>query len=100
MQENQSKKLWSPADLFFLSDALKRGMKPNEVAGFLGRAACEVVAKPSQTPPLGEKKTVNIMSLGSDDESPVCRFTNIFSVPCITTLPKENVDGEDKALED
>jgi hypothetical protein len=28
MQEKQSKEPWSPADLFFLSDALRRGMKP------------------------------------------------------------------------
>ena len=45
MQEKQSKEPWSLADLFFLSDALKRGMKPKEAAGFLGRAAREVVAK-------------------------------------------------------
>jgi hypothetical protein len=28
---------WSPSDLFFLKDALKRGMTHAEVAGFLSR---------------------------------------------------------------
>jgi hypothetical protein len=44
MHENQSKP-WCPADLFFLSDALRRGMKPEAVAGFLGRTESEVIAK-------------------------------------------------------
>ena len=36
---------WSKADLFFLKDALQRGMRIEEVAAFLGRAAREVRAK-------------------------------------------------------
>ena len=43
--QSQSQEPWCLADLFFLRDALKRGMKPNDVAGFLGRAAWEVLAK-------------------------------------------------------
>jgi hypothetical protein len=45
MYENQSKEPWCPADVFFLSDALKRGMKPEAVAGFLGKTESEVIAK-------------------------------------------------------
>ena len=45
MRDNQSAEPWCPADLFFLKNTLKRGMKPEEVAGFLGRAPREVVAK-------------------------------------------------------
>jgi hypothetical protein len=36
---------WLPADVFFLEDALRRGMSAEEVAGFLGRPADEVQAK-------------------------------------------------------
>jgi hypothetical protein len=36
---------WTKADLFFLEDALRRGMSSQEVAGFLGRTAGEVRAK-------------------------------------------------------
>jgi hypothetical protein len=43
--QNPSKEPWCLADLFFLRDTLRRGMKPNEVAAFLGRAASEVMAK-------------------------------------------------------
>lgn len=45
MHENQSVHPWSNADLFFLRDTLNRGMKPEEVAGFLGRTMGEVTAK-------------------------------------------------------
>jgi hypothetical protein len=36
---------WSKADVFFLEDALRRGMSPKEIAGFLRRTADEVQAK-------------------------------------------------------
>jgi hypothetical protein len=36
---------WSKADVFFLEDALRRGMSAEQVARFLGRRADEVQAK-------------------------------------------------------
>ena len=36
---------WCAADLFFLRDALRRGMQPEEVAGFLGTSVSEVIAR-------------------------------------------------------
>jgi hypothetical protein len=36
---------WSSADLFFLEDALRRGMSAEQVAGFMRRPADEVQAK-------------------------------------------------------
>jgi hypothetical protein len=39
---------WSPSDLFFLKDALKRGMAFTEVAGFLCRDEDEVRKKAKQ----------------------------------------------------
>jgi hypothetical protein len=36
---------WSKADLFFLDNALRRGMSAENVAGFLGRPADEVREK-------------------------------------------------------
>jgi hypothetical protein len=39
---------WSPSDLFFLKDALKRGMTYAEVAGFLCRDEDEVRKKAGQ----------------------------------------------------
>jgi hypothetical protein len=37
--------LWDTADLFFLSDTLRRGMPLCRVAGFLSRSESEVRAK-------------------------------------------------------
>jgi hypothetical protein len=48
MYENHSKEPWCPADLFFLGNTLKRGMTPEEVAGFLGRTESEVIAKANE----------------------------------------------------
>ena len=45
MQPLHDQGSWSPADLFFLRHALKRGMEPEAVAGFLGRTESEVIAK-------------------------------------------------------
>ena len=46
MDENHSEESWGPADLFFLGNTLRRGsMKPEDVAGFSGRAVREVMAK-------------------------------------------------------
>jgi hypothetical protein len=39
---------WSPPDLFFLRDALERGMTPAEAAGFLSRDEDEVRKKAKQ----------------------------------------------------
>jgi hypothetical protein len=39
---------WSPSDLLFLKDALRRGMTYAEVAGFLSRGAAEVRKKAKQ----------------------------------------------------
>jgi hypothetical protein len=39
---------WSPWDLFFLRDALERGMTCAEVAGFLSRGEAEVRKKAKQ----------------------------------------------------
>jgi hypothetical protein len=39
---------WSPSDLFFLKDALARGMTYVEVAGFLSRGQAEVRKKAKQ----------------------------------------------------
>ena len=39
---------WSPSDLLFLQDALKRGMTHAEVAGFLSRDEDEVREKAKQ----------------------------------------------------
>ena len=39
---------WSKADLFFLDDALRRGMSAENVAGFLGRPEVEVREKAQQ----------------------------------------------------
>jgi hypothetical protein len=39
---------WSPSDLFFLKDALKRGMTFVEVAGFLSKGEDEVRKKAKQ----------------------------------------------------
>ena len=36
---------WNSADLFFLSNALRRGMPVDRVAGFLNRAPAEVRVK-------------------------------------------------------
>ena len=36
---------WTSADLFFLSDTLRRGMPVDRVAGFLNRSPAEVRAK-------------------------------------------------------
>lgn len=36
---------WDSADLFFLSDTLRRGMPVGRVAGFLNRSTSEVRAK-------------------------------------------------------
>ena len=36
---------WVRGDVFFLEDALRRGMSVEEVSGFLGRAVGEVRAK-------------------------------------------------------
>ena len=36
---------WCAADMFFLRDALERGMPPEEVAGFLGISVSEVIVK-------------------------------------------------------
>ena len=36
---------WGSADLFFLSDTLRRGMPVGRVAGFLNRSTSEVRAK-------------------------------------------------------
>ena len=36
---------WCTADVFFLSDAVRRGMPLEEVAGFLGRSMEEVIEK-------------------------------------------------------
>ena len=45
-ENNHSKEPWGPADLFFLGNTLRRGnMTPEDVAGFLGRAVSEVMAK-------------------------------------------------------
>jgi hypothetical protein len=46
---NQSRdEWWPPSDLFFLQDALLRGMTLAEVAGFLSRAEDEVRNKAKQ----------------------------------------------------
>jgi hypothetical protein len=46
---NQSRdEWWSPSDLFFLKDALGRGMSCAEVAGFLCRDEDEVRKKAEQ----------------------------------------------------
>jgi hypothetical protein len=46
---NQSRdEWWSPSDLFFLKDALGRGMSCAEVAGFLSRGETEVRKKAKQ----------------------------------------------------
>jgi hypothetical protein len=45
MDEHPYKHPWCPADVFFLRDALRRGMKPTDVAGFLGKTGSEVEAK-------------------------------------------------------
>jgi hypothetical protein len=43
---NQSRdEWWPPSDLFFLQDALLRGMTLAEVAGFLSRAEMRCVIK-------------------------------------------------------
>ena len=53
MDENHSKEPWGPADLFFLGATLRRGnMTPEDVAGFLGRAVSEVMAKAKVILPL------------------------------------------------
>jgi hypothetical protein len=39
---------WPPSDLFFLKDALARGMTCAEVAGFLSRSEAEVHKKAKQ----------------------------------------------------
>jgi hypothetical protein len=39
---------WSPSDLFFLKDALERGMTLAEAAGFLSRDEAEVRRKAKQ----------------------------------------------------
>jgi hypothetical protein len=39
---------WSPSDLFFLKDALERGMTCGDVAGFLSRGEAEVRNKAKQ----------------------------------------------------
>jgi hypothetical protein len=36
---------WSKADVFFLEDALRRGMSAQDIAGFLRRTVDEVQAK-------------------------------------------------------
>jgi hypothetical protein len=41
----QGAKPWARADLFFLKDALERGMSLAEIAGFLRRTADEVREK-------------------------------------------------------
>ena len=48
MHENDFKEPWCSADLFFLGNTLKRGMTPEDVAGFLGRAVSEVIAKANE----------------------------------------------------
>jgi hypothetical protein len=45
MKTISTDKPWAKADLFFLEDALRRGLSAKEVAGFLGRTADEVQAK-------------------------------------------------------
>jgi hypothetical protein len=46
---NQSRaEWWSPSDLFFLRDALERGMTCAEAAGFLSRGETEVRKKAKQ----------------------------------------------------
>jgi hypothetical protein len=40
-----SRQPWSQADLFFLGDALRRGLSLAQVAGFLGRTEDEVRQK-------------------------------------------------------
>jgi hypothetical protein len=39
---------WAPADLFFLKNALERGMTCGDVAGFLSRGEAEVRTKAKQ----------------------------------------------------
>ena len=39
---------WLDSDLFFLTDALRRGITVAEVAGFLGRTSDEVQAKAAE----------------------------------------------------
>ena len=46
-QQNQDE-WWSPSDLFFLKDALKRGMTYAEAAGFLSRDEDAVRKKAKQ----------------------------------------------------
>ena len=47
---NQSRdEWWSPSDLFFLKDALERGMTCGDVAGFLSRCEGEVRNRAKQT---------------------------------------------------
>jgi hypothetical protein len=45
MKISASHEPWAKADLFFLNDALRRGMPAERVAGFLGRQPDEVQAK-------------------------------------------------------
>jgi hypothetical protein len=55
---------WSPSDLFFLKDALERGMAFTEVAGFLCRDEDEVRKKAKQL-----KYPVGAIIAGYDEES-------------------------------
>jgi hypothetical protein len=45
LREEHSDVEWTTADLFFLSNTLRRGMPVDRVAGFLSRSASEVRAK-------------------------------------------------------
>ena len=63
MHENDSKEPWCSADLFFLGNTLKRGMTPEDVAGFLGRAVSEVIAKANELRiPVAERSDAPIAS--------------------------------------
>ena len=45
MKPTSMDKPWPKADVFFLEDALRRGLSAKDVAGFLGRTTDEVQAK-------------------------------------------------------
>jgi hypothetical protein len=49
---------WDKADLFFLDNAIRRGMSAENVAGFLGRTADEVRAKARQLDIIAHKAPV------------------------------------------
>ena len=53
--DTKTMKLWKQTDLFFLRDAVQRGMHRAKIAGFLGRTEAEVRQK-SRALRLGKRK--------------------------------------------